>query len=113
MIEQPWRIASTRPWRSVAAALIAAGVAACGAGDVAIEPPSRYAAAVHSIEALIEHEMRDKGLPAVSIALVDDQEVVWARGFGLARPEEGVAATAQTVYRVGSVSKLFTDIAVM
>ncbi|MFO0909194.1 MAG: serine hydrolase domain-containing protein [Isosphaeraceae bacterium] len=32
---------------------------------------------------------------------------------GLARPAEKVAATADTIHRVGSVSKLFTDLALM
>src|SRR5262249_23897101 len=44
-------------------------------------------------------------------ALVDDQTIVWAAGFGFADPK--TPATANTVYRVGSVSKLITDIAVM
>ena len=61
----------------------------------------------------IEYEMADKALPAVSIVLVDDQDVVWAQGFGYADPADSVRATAGTVYRVGSVSKLFTDLAVM
>ena len=54
-----------------------------------------------------------KALPALSIALVDDQETVWAQGFGMADSERSIAASATTIYRVGSVSKLFTDIAVM
>ncbi len=57
--------------------------------------------------------MRDKGIPAVSIALVDGPTVVWSRGFGVERTVGSVPATANTVYRVGSVSKLFTDIGVM
>src|SRR5262249_62192520 len=40
-------------------------------------------------------------------------KVVWAKGYGLADPKKKVAATSDTVYRVGSVSKLFTDLAVM
>ncbi len=75
--------------------------------------PERYAAAIAQIERLIAHEIEDKGLPAVSIALVEDQQVVWARGFGDADPAKKKPATPDTVYRVGSVSKLFTDIAVM
>jgi len=51
--------------------------------------------------------------PALSIALVDDQQIVWAQGFGFADPARKTPATAETVYRVGSVSKLFTDIAIM
>ncbi len=51
--------------------------------------------------------------PAMAVALVDGPETVWARGFGLADLKASVAATASTVFRVGSVSKLLTDIAVM
>lgn len=47
------------------------------------------------------------------IALVDDQKVVWAAGFGFQDRDRKIPATAETVYRVGSVSKLFTDVAVM
>jgi CubicO group peptidase (beta-lactamase class C family)/D-alanyl-D-alanine dipeptidase len=81
--------------------------------DTQITPPPEYASAVKALERFIEHEVADKDLPALSIALVDDQKIVWARGFGFARPKEKVPATAETVYRVGSVSKLFTDIAIM
>lgn len=61
----------------------------------------------------IERELAAKEIPALSIALVDDQQIVWARGFGVANPETNAPATPDTVYRVGSVSKLFTDLAVM
>jgi serine beta-lactamase-like protein LACTB len=44
---------------------------------------------------------------------VDDQQIVWSKGFGFADTVKKIPATAETVYRVGSVSKLFTDIAVM
>jgi CubicO group peptidase (beta-lactamase class C family) len=79
----------------------------------AAQPSAKYAAVIERIEQLIDHEMKDKGLPAVSIALVDDQSVIWAKGFGFADPEKKIPATDETVYRVGSVSKLFTDIGVM
>ena len=72
-----------------------------------------YAEAAQVLEPWIEREATAKGIPALSIALVDDQHVVWARGFGEADPVRHVAATADTVYRVGSVSKLFTDLAVL
>ncbi len=78
-----------------------------------VPPPQRYREAVAALEPFIAREVADKGLPALSIILVDDQTVVWAKGFGYADPEKKVPATAETVYRVGSVSKLFTDIAIM
>ncbi len=57
--------------------------------------------------------MKKHALPALSIALVDNQQVVWAEGFGMADAARKVPATADTIYRVGSVSKLFTDTAIM
>jgi serine beta-lactamase-like protein LACTB len=99
------------------APILAACLLAClssGAlAQTSIGPPERYAAAVAALERFIEHEVARKELPALSIALVDDQTIVWARGFGLADPDRKLPATAETVYRVGSVSKLFTDIAIM
>lgn len=93
------------------------GTLACAAAppqqeQVTVAPAPGYEEVARVLTALIEHEMQDKDLPAISIALVDDQETVWARGFGHARPDS-TPATAETVHRVGSVSKLFTDIAIM
>jgi serine beta-lactamase-like protein LACTB len=79
----------------------------------AVSPAEPYAAAAAELTKLIEHEVADKRLPALSIALVDDQTVVWAHGFGFQDRGRTVPATAETVYRVGSVSKLFTDIGIM
>jgi serine beta-lactamase-like protein LACTB len=76
-------------------------------------PAKQYEAVAAALEKMIRREMADKGLPALSIALVDDQKIVWSQGYGFADPAAKKAATAQTVYRVGSVSKLFTDLAVM
>lgn len=78
-----------------------------------VEPDRRYMLVADLLGDMIVREMRDKGIPALSIALVDSQRVVWARGFGWADSAKRVRATAETVYRVGSVSKLFTDLAVM
>ena len=78
-----------------------------------IDPSDSYVNVVRYLEPWITTEIQHKGIPALSIALVDDQKIVWARGFGFADPKKRTPATADTVYRVGSVSKLFTDLAVM
>lgn len=72
-----------------------------------------YGKAIEKLKAAVEFEVASKKLPAFSIALVDSEQVVWADGFGFQDPDQKIPATAQSVYRVGSVSKLFTDIAVM
>lgn len=96
--------------RVLLSSLLAAG---CSLGQGNIAARSDYRGVAERLTNFIRHEMADKGLPALSIVLVDDQETVWAQGFGYADPEDGVPATARSVYRVGSVSKLFTDIAIM
>jgi CubicO group peptidase (beta-lactamase class C family)/D-alanyl-D-alanine dipeptidase len=78
-----------------------------------VAPSRKYVTLVEGLERFIAREVKDKRLPALSIALVDGRRIVWGRGFGLADPAKKVPATAETVYRVGSVSKLFTDIGVM
>ncbi len=65
------------------------------------------------LERFVAHEMADKELPGLAVALVDGEATVWARGFGFADPDRKTSMTAETVLRVGSVSKLFTDLAVM
>jgi len=102
---------AARLW--IGAAALSAAIQACADGDARIPARADYTAAAEALTAFIEHEMADKALPALSIALVDDQETVWAEGFGWADPERETPATAATVYRVGSVSKLFTDLGIM
>lgn len=62
---------------------------------------------------LIEKEMAQNDITGLSIALVDDQQVVWQTGFGYADLENDVRATPETVYRAGSIAKLFTAAAIM
>lgn len=72
-----------------------------------------YNEVISLLSAFINEQMQDKNLPAVAIALVDDQRIVWQQGFGYADAKTKQAIDEQTIYRVGSVSKLLTDIAVM
>src|SRR5712671_4703050 len=84
-------------------------------GQVAenIAPHKDYVEVVALLRPFIEQQVSQKQLPAFSIAIVDGQSIVWAEGFGFADPKKKIPASAETVYRIGSVSKLFTDIGVM
>lgn len=66
-----------------------------------------------NLDDFISYELEDKAIPTLSIVIVDDQEVLWSAGYGYANPEGEVDATGDTVYRVASLSKLFTAMAVM
>jgi len=62
---------------------------------------------------IIQSEMEAKEIPAVSIALVHDQEVLYAEGFGFQDDAKTVPADMHSIYRIGSVSKMFTDLGIM
>ncbi|ADE12851.1 beta-lactamase [Sideroxydans lithotrophicus ES-1] len=62
---------------------------------------------------LIQQRMSSDDVTGLSIALVDDQRVVWAQGFGYADKQAGIKATPDTVYHLGSIAKVFTATATM
>jgi CubicO group peptidase (beta-lactamase class C family)/D-alanyl-D-alanine dipeptidase len=78
-----------------------------------VAPKDPYAAVSKEIAAHLQREIERMGIPSFSIAVVDDQEIVWAQAFGFADKAKTVPATPDTIYRVGSVSKLLSDVAVM
>lgn len=62
---------------------------------------------------LIERDMAENQITGYSIALIDDQQVIWQKGFGYADLENKIPATPETVYRAGSIAKVFTSAATM
>jgi CubicO group peptidase (beta-lactamase class C family) len=79
-------------------------------------PPNRptkidlnnFSPAIAYLQALFAHEMETQNLTGLSIAVVNDQGLTWTQGFGWADRAANIPASSDTVYRVGSVSKLFT-----
>lgn len=61
---------------------------------------------------IIQAQARFK-IPALSLALVNIDRILWAEGYGLADVEAGIAASAATRYRAGSLAKPLTAVAVM
>ncbi|MDO5102279.1 MAG: serine hydrolase domain-containing protein [Lautropia sp.] len=67
-----------------------------------------YASITPYLAQRIRYEMKKREVVGLSVALVDDQKVVWAEGFGFSDLAQKKPATAETVYRSGSISKLLT-----
>ncbi len=61
----------------------------------------------------IQRLMKRNSITGISLALVDGAEIAWAEGFGYADKESGVPATQETIYKIGSITKLFTAAAAM
>jgi CubicO group peptidase (beta-lactamase class C family) len=66
-----------------------------------------------SFEEWVERTLEEKQAPGAAVALAQDGEVVFARGFGLRDREAGLPATEETIFGTGSVTKSFTALAVM
>ncbi len=75
--------------------------------------PADYRSAIARLEGIVAGELKRGSFSAASIALIDDQQTIHVKGFGFADGDRRVPATAQTVYRAGSISKLFTALAAM
>lgn len=65
------------------------------------------------LEQLIFDKMAESGLPGLSLALVRDGDMIYARGFGLRDLSRGLPATPDTLYGIGSVTKSLTALAVL
>ena len=93
------------PLRSMAAALglvcLLAGRAM--AGEPAL--PTDYTRAIERASAAIRDQMQKHGIAGISAAMVDDQRVVYLAGYG--------TADKDSVFRAGSISKLFNAVAIV
>ena len=83
-----------------------------GAAQVARHDDSP-AADLDELRARIATIMARDGIPGAGIALIDRDRVLWAGGIGLADRERGTPVTAETLFRVGSLTKTFLVLALM
>jgi CubicO group peptidase (beta-lactamase class C family) len=56
-------------------------------------------------EAAIRKLLKRFDIPAVSIAIIKDFEIVWAGAFGVGDVETGAPATTETLFQAASISK--------
>ncbi|WP_025128198.1 serine hydrolase [Pseudomonas sp. PH1b] len=75
--------------------------------------PGDYASIIGYLKQYIPQQMAEHQVPGLSIALVDGQQLIWARGFGFADQARGLQVTENTAFRAGALSQLLTATAVM
>lgn len=89
-------------------AAIASGALLLWGLPVAGGEPIDYGPEIRELSEFVRKEMDRGSIPCASVALVDGGRIVWEAGFGFQDAGRRVPATGKTVYRVGSISKLFT-----
>ncbi len=65
------------------------------------------------LEDFITSWMTDIKVPGMSLAIVKDQNLVYARGFGARDLKENLPAETDTLYGIGSCTKSFTGLAIL
>ena len=68
---------------------------------------------IKKIEAEIAIWMAKHKAPALSVAIVTDDQLRWSKGYGLSDIENNVSTRADTAYRLASIAKSITATAVM
>jgi serine beta-lactamase-like protein LACTB, mitochondrial len=65
------------------------------------------------IEKAVSAFMTANSVPGVSVAIVQNGQPVWSSGFGMSDLEDSAPATSSTLYRLGSISKPITAVAIL
>ena len=73
---------------------------------------AQYEQQIQDFENFVAEEMKAQRIPALSVAVMKD-DFIWSKGFGLADLENNVAATAESSYRMASVTKPMTAVAIL
>lgn len=65
------------------------------------------------LETVANAELAETNTPGAAVAIVRDERVVFARGFGAANVETGEPVTTEMLFRIGSMTKTFTALALL
>jgi len=65
------------------------------------------------IDSMVNRVMKSLRLVGATVAIVKDERLVYTQGFGYADLENKVEVTPESKFRIGSISKLVTAVAIM
>ncbi len=65
------------------------------------------------IEQKLDARRKELGIPGMSLAIVKDDRIIFAKGFGYKNFEKQIAVTPDTEFAIGSATKAFTALSVL
>ncbi|HEX7021948.1 MAG TPA: serine hydrolase domain-containing protein, partial [Trueperaceae bacterium] len=74
---------------------------------------SDLATTLDLVDRWIGKRVHDTNLPGLAAAVVHDGELLWGRGYGLADQDSGAPVTLDTRFRIASITKTFTSVALL
>lgn len=74
-----------------------------------LEPP---ASGEQPRTATLDERMRYHHVPGLSVAVINDGRIEWAKGYGIAEADTNNAVTPETIFQACSISKAVTSVAI-
>lgn len=71
------------------------------------------ATALLLLDKWIALRLRERRLPGLAVGIVNDGNLMWGKGYGMANVDQGIPMTLDTRFRIASITKTFTAVAIM
>jgi CubicO group peptidase (beta-lactamase class C family) len=84
-----------------------------GGAGLHAQDPSLSSEKRSQIEKAVAAFMTTNSVPGVSVAVVQNGQPAWSAGFGMSDLEDFAPAASSTLYRLGSISKPITAVAIL
>ena len=84
-----------------------------GAAALAADEKKPVAQSVIELDRMLAEKFSELNIPGASVAVLENNQVVLAKGYGFADVAKKSPVTAETLFRAGSISKSFVGVAVM
>ena len=99
--------------RIILVAALAWTVVAGGGASLAVSQDPRLDTTLRDIDARIAADFAKDGVGGISIGVVSGDKLIWSKHYGFAEAETKRVADNDTVYRIGSITKQFTALALL
>lgn len=76
-------------------------------------PKTDYTEMLNVIDLWLGAQKDFDKLPGISVAIVQDQDIIFKKGYGYADVEKKNPMKPETIFSICSISKLFTSVAIM
>ncbi len=94
------------------ASTFAAAVCICSSSFAFATAPPTQAERLERLTERLEEARVEQRIPGVAIAIVQDDALIYAKGFGLANVENNTPVDTHTQFAIGSTTKAFTSAAI-
>src|SRR4051812_2661172 len=93
----------SRAWTGLAVSL-----ALAVAPRLPAQPPAELPPDFSVLAGVVTSELKENHIPGAAIAVVRGRQIIFAQGYGVASVETAAPVTADTLFRLGSTTKMFT-----